>query len=354
MRHPLAAAALLAGLGAMVLPPAARAETVADAIKAAQDKKDADDDEGAYQIYSQIIQQFPNEFPEVYVYRADLEAEHGLEKEEVADLTKALAIDEASKDPVLDRGEVYEDLGEAKSDIGDEKGAILAFTTALKFDPKNEFIFSKRADAKFYAGDCAGAAADYSQAIALKDEPEVLFYIGRGMAHICLGDLANATADYRVAAAQTQKEIAGGESRGLTEWDLTGWAVLVRFGSREEADKMLTLRLSQDTVSSGVDIEHDAALVYLGKADLPVLVADAAVIKAKSEDKSDSWDSAAYYDSGLKEMVDGHDAAALVDFQKVLATHDSFINLRPLSRAWIADIRRRSAGPKPAAKGKAP
>lgn len=322
------------------MPMAARAEFVADAIKAAQQKEDADDDEGAWDIYTAIIRQYPKEFPEVYVYRADLEGRHGDEKEEIADYTKALALDQASKDPILKQREIYEELGEAKHDIDDEKGAIAAFTAALKSDPKDQFLVSKRGEARFYLGDCTGAAADYSQAIALASKPEFLDYVGRGMAHICLGDLANATDDYRNATALTEKEISEGQTRGLTEWDLTAWAVTAHFAGREEADKVLSRRLSETKTPDEPDTDYDAARAFLGQADLSVIASDVAAIKAKNNEKSDIWDSQTYYDGGLKEMIDGHDAAATADFQKVLGLHSVFIDLRPLSRAWIGEIRR--------------
>lgn len=38
-------------------------------------------------------------------------------------------------------------------------------------------------------------------------------------------------------------------------------------------------------------------------------------------------------------MVDGHDKAAIADFETVLHLHSTFIDMKPLSRAWIKDIR---------------
>lgn len=315
-------------------------KTVADWIKLAQQKETDDDDEGAYNIYSEIIRQFPKDFPEVYVMRADVQQRHGMERGQIADLEKALALDKDPKNPILNHKEIYDDLGEAKLDVGDEKGAIAAFTIALKSDPKDRFLISKRGEAKFYFGDCTGAAADYSQAIALADKPDFLDYVGRGMAHICLGELADATGDYRSATALTEANNEYSGSKNLTEWDLTAWAVTARFAGREEADKVLSRRMSEANEPTATSTDYDAARVFLGQADLSVLAADAAAIKAKNNDKSDTWDSDTYYYGGLKEMIDGHDAAAVADFEKVLRLHSAFIDMKPLSRAWIKEIRR--------------
>jgi hypothetical protein len=49
----------------LIFSAAAKAETVADAIKEAEAKAANLDYDGAFQIYSAILQQFPKDFPEV-------------------------------------------------------------------------------------------------------------------------------------------------------------------------------------------------------------------------------------------------------------------------------------------------
>ena len=60
----------------LVFSTAATAATVADAIKEAEDKEANMDYDGAFAIYSDILQQFPKDFPGSLV-RACANARHG-------------------------------------------------------------------------------------------------------------------------------------------------------------------------------------------------------------------------------------------------------------------------------------
>lgn len=344
------AAVGIAGI-AVAVPIDAHAETVADAVKAAQDKAENGDDHGAWDILSAILKQYPKEFPTVYAMRAQIEGRNRMKEHEIADLEKALAIDKDPKNQVLDHEKVYTMLGEAKEDVGDRKGAIAAYTAVLKSDPKAEgrlysFLVSNRGEDRFYLGDCAGAVADYSRALAFESEPSFLDYVGLGMAYLCRGDMTNAYRNYRSATAATESD-SDPNMKSLTEWDLTAWAVTARFAGRDEADKVLSRRLNEANGTAGThqgDQAYDAARVFLGQADPSVVAADAKAIETEKKNKDDPekdiWDSNTYYFSGLKAMVDGHDGAALADFGKVIRMRHAFHDIRPLSRAWIKVVHR--------------
>jgi hypothetical protein len=118
---------LILVIAVFLLPIAARAETVADAIKETEAKEANLDHDGAFQIYSAILQQYPKEFPEVWAARADVRNFAEDEKGAVADYTMALSLDKDPKNPVLSHGKLYHDRAMARRFSGDTKGAVADF-----------------------------------------------------------------------------------------------------------------------------------------------------------------------------------------------------------------------------------
>ena len=86
----------------------------------------------------------------------------------------------------------------AKSDLGDEQGAIADYNQALAINPQYAYPYNNRGNAKLSLGDKQGAIADYNQALAIN--PQFAYaYNGRGIAKSDLGDKQGACADYRKA-----------------------------------------------------------------------------------------------------------------------------------------------------------
>ena len=87
--------------------------------------------------------------------------------------------------------------GNDRMSEGDNRGAIVYFSRALKFDPDNPSAYFHRGLAKFDEGDYKGAIADFDQSI--KFNPGYAFaYQLRGDAKRELGDKQGARQDHAI------------------------------------------------------------------------------------------------------------------------------------------------------------
>lgn len=334
---------LAAFIAAMAVPAmAGEPQTVADYLKLAEQKEGDLDYGGAIEIYDAILKQFPKEFPDVYVSRAEDLALVGYEKEAIKDYDKALALDSADpKGPYLKHDVILEDRGKAKADIGNYKGAVADFTKALASRPKDPFLFYHRADARLSAGDCAGAISDYSSTMEFIDTPSSLYYEGRAIARICTGDLQAALEDYRTDIALENKSDSESNAHNMHDSFLNAWTLMVRLGRKADADAQLSAELAAAGAPDGVGATHNAARYFLGQADEAVLFSDAEALKAKQPDAAGSFESDAYYYAGLKQLADGNKAKALEDFRKVLAIRQHTVTIPELTHAWIKELGRK-------------
>jgi tetratricopeptide (TPR) repeat protein len=316
----------------VIFSAAAKAETVADALKSAQDKEGQGDWAGAIDIYNAVLQQFPKEFPEAYALRASDRVLVDDNKGAVADYTKALALDKDPKDPILNHGHIYAELADAKRFSGDTKGAVADYRQSLKLDP-DSFVYSNLAETEMDAGDCAASNSDYSQSIALATVPEVIDYEGRGNVRLCLGDIANSYSDYQSAVALELKETPTPQFQSLY---LDAWALGVKLGRKDDADKAMTDQMAgaapwNDTTLP--DLDRDIASVYLGKADISLIAKDAAAYAHGNP--ADSWNEYGFYYTGLKQMADGDNKAAIASFQQAVDAKSHLNNTQLQARAWI-------------------
>ena len=154
------------------------------------------------------------------------------------------------------------------------------YRLAVKAHPGDSLTIADLAETEMEElGDCAAANTDYSQAIALAKEPEVLDLENRAIVRLCLGDLANSYSDYQSAVAVALKET----SIPFDSLYLDAWAVGVRLGRKDDADKALTEQLAAampDNDPTLPDLDRDIASVYLGKADISLIAKDATTYAA--------------------------------------------------------------------------
>ena len=316
----------------MIFSAAAQAQTVADALKQAKDKEGQGDWAGAIDLYSAILQQYPKEFPVVYALRASDLTLLDDNKDAVTDYTKALALDNDPKDPILDHGHIYAERAAARRFSGDSKGAIADYRLALKADP-DSFVYSNLAETEMDSGDCAAANGDYSQSIALATVPEVIDYENRGIVRLCLGDLANSYSDYQSAVALELKETPTPQFQSLY---LDAWAVGVKLGRKDDADKAMTDQMAgappwNDTTLP--DLDRDIASVYLDKADISLIAKDASAYAKGNPD--DSWMEYGLYYTAVKQMVDGDNKTAITSFQQAVGSKSHLNSTKLQAQAWI-------------------
>ena len=334
----------------LVFSTAATAATVADAIKEAEDKEANVDYDGAFAIYSDILQQFPKDFPEVWYARAQTRAMAEDNKGAVADFNQALVLDDPKK-PILDHKELYHDRGEAKEFSGDPKGAIADFREAMKLDPKDSFTLSSIGGVELNLNDCAGANKDYSLSIALATTPEIIDYESRAIAHLCLGDLAGAYSDYQMAISMDMKETPPPLFGDLY---LNSWAIGRLLGLKDDADKALTSALAATTPEQKTpELTREAAAYFLGQKDASAVTKAAADYTANDKDNpGDLWTANGTYYIGIKQLVDGDNAAATASFQKVIAAKHHFVNEKILAQSWMKLAKPAVAQAKPVQKKK--
>jgi tetratricopeptide (TPR) repeat protein len=97
---------------------------------------------------------------------------------------------------------------------GDNDHAIIAYTEAIRFDPKYPIAYNNRGVAYGAKGDYEHAIADYTEAIKLN--PKVASaYANRGRAYRAKGDYEHAVSDYTKAIRLDSKYAAFYNNRGL-------------------------------------------------------------------------------------------------------------------------------------------
>lgn len=110
----------------------------------------------------------------------------------------------------------YSKRGQAKSDLGDHKGAISDYDKAIQLNPEDFITYYNRGNAKSNLGDHKGAIEDYDQAIQLNPK-YVAAYNNRGLRKDNLGDYIGAMSDYDKAIQLNPKYASAYNNRGLAK-----------------------------------------------------------------------------------------------------------------------------------------
>ena len=88
--------------------------------------------------------------------------------------------------------------GNAKSDLGDNEGAIRNYDKAIELNPKDAKAYVNRGLAKINLGDNEGAIRDSDKAIELNPQYAEA-YVNRGFAKVLSGDKSGALLDLDIA-----------------------------------------------------------------------------------------------------------------------------------------------------------
>jgi tetratricopeptide (TPR) repeat protein len=93
---------------------------------------------------------------------------------------------------------IYVANGFALSNLGDKKGALLAYNQALRINPNSFLAYSSRGNVRYTSGDKQGAIEDYNQAIKIVPNYAITYH-NRGTARADLGDNQGAIEDFNQA-----------------------------------------------------------------------------------------------------------------------------------------------------------
>ena len=130
-----------------------------------------------------------------------LKGKKGSEQEVVRLTSRALAISQ--------NAEAYYLRAYAKSDLGDEQGALADLNQAITLNPQNAIAYYNRAIAKSHLGDQQGAITDYSQVIAI--DPQL------ADAYVNRAGIKHELSDYQGACSDVKKAVSLGH-QSMTEW----------------------------------------------------------------------------------------------------------------------------------------
>ncbi len=115
--------------------------------------------------------------------------------------------------------ENFFNIGFAKSEKGDHRGAIVAYTEAIRLNPNYADAYYNRGVVRNKSGDKQGAITDYNQAIGINPN-HALAYNNRGFARSALGDKQGAITDYNQAIRINPNHALAYNNRGFARSEL--------------------------------------------------------------------------------------------------------------------------------------
>lgn len=91
---------------------------------------------------------------------------------------------------------MFYELGRSREDAKDYKGAVIAHTQAIKFDPDNSLAWADRGFDRYRIGDTRGGIEDLTQVIRLVPFNSYGAYCGCGLMRAELGEDKEAISDF--------------------------------------------------------------------------------------------------------------------------------------------------------------
>lgn len=153
-----------------------------------------------------VAQDRPPSQPSLNVLEANKLFNSGIDKFMVAnyrgavlDYTQALRFDPKN-------ASIYIARGEARRQLGDLKGAIADQTQALKIDAKNIDAYTNRCAARYQLGDAKGAIVDCTQSLQINSQDADALY-NRGLARRQQADMQGAIDDFQRSAELYQQQL---------------------------------------------------------------------------------------------------------------------------------------------------
>jgi len=132
---------------------------------------------------------------DAYFYRAYAKSDLGDNQGAIADYSQAIAIKPQYTQAYLNRGYIKDALGDKQGASADYSQAIADYSLDIAIHPRDAIAYARRGNAKTGLGDMQGAIADYTKAIVINTEFAPAYGL-RGEAKHILGDYQGAIADY--------------------------------------------------------------------------------------------------------------------------------------------------------------
>ena len=192
--------------------------------------------------------------------------------------------------------ETYFTWGNTKYDLGNYKGAIADYDTAIRLNP-DAAIYYNRGNAKYNLGEHFDAIADYDIAIRLKPDYATAYY-NRGLSKSMLGEHFNAIADYDTAIRLNPDYAEAHINRGIAKDTLGQHLAAI-------VDYDTAIRLNPDHATAYQN--RGVAKIKLGQHSAAIADYDIA-IRLKPDHAT------AYYDRGVAKIKLGQHSAAIADF----------------------------------------
>lgn len=205
----------------------------------------------AIALYDKIIAKEPKAW--LYSNRGNAKSELGDNKGALADYDSAIRIN-----PQFAKS--YSNRGVLKAELGDNKGAITDFDTAIHLDPQFASPYSNRGQAKAELGDRKGAIADFDTAIRL-DSRYAEPYSNRGIVKAESGDNKGAIADFDAAIRINPRSEKAYYNRGIAKYKSKDYkGAITDYDSAIKIDSKLALAYLNRGVVKQISEDYKGAL----------------------------------------------------------------------------------------------
>ena len=229
--------------------------------------------------------------------------------------------------------------GYVNSELGDYKGAIAAYTQAIRLKPADASAYNNRGSAKADLGQYFTAIQDYDTAIRLKPD-YVDAYYNRGNAKADLGQYFSAISDYDTVIQLEPDAADAYLNRGMAKADLGQYFTAIQdydtairlkpdyvkaYHSRGIAKGKLGQHVAAITdYDTAIRLKPDDAVAYYnrGLAKGKLKQYDAAISDFDTAIRLKPDYADAYYSRGLAKALLGQYVAAIADY-------DTAIRLKP-------------------------
>ncbi len=208
-----------------------------------------------------------------------------------------------------DNAEIWFLRGTAKRDDGDRPGALLDFDQAIALAPNEADYYYERGLLRNYVQDYAGAVADLVHFLALEPVSALVLQM-RAEARNGMADYAGAVADYSAAIELQPDDPQLYYQRAFARAEAEDYA-----GAIEDFTVVMTMEPLPDSYFD----KRDAALGRRAGVKLQAGDYDAAIADCELALQRDSHNLEALVIRGMVQTEQGKYAAAIEDFDRVLA-----------------------------------